>query len=92
MRTKIINHAKKNYQSSPYEYSDEQINIIIESNCMCDYCGTSIFELQDFPEVLENERIVACEECYNEHHREWCSICGAYKDTDIVMGDCRCED
>jgi hypothetical protein len=75
MRNKIIEHAKSGYSSSPHEFSDLEISIIIENNCKCAHCGKSIFEMDDFPEVLENEREVLCEDCYDEEYRTYCPLC-----------------
>lgn len=54
MRTKIIEKANE----WEYEFNDLEIDIIIQNNCKCCNCSKSIFELSDFPEVLEEEREV----------------------------------
>mgnify|MGYP000605216070 CR=1 FL=1 len=51
LKDKIVNHAKTEYSSSPYEFGDEHIQLIIDHDCECDHCGKSIFELDDFPYV-----------------------------------------
>lgn len=73
IRQKIIDHAKDEYFSSPHEYTDEELNIIIDSDCKCDSCGKSIFELDDFPVVRDN--CVYCENCYDETYSTICPIC-----------------
>lgn len=52
LKDKIVNHAKTEYNSSPYEFDDEQIQLIIEHDCECDHCGKSIFELDDFTDYF----------------------------------------
>ena len=73
LRQKIIDHAKSRYLSSPHEYSDEELDVIIASDCKCDHCGKSIFDLNDFPEVKDGE--VICEDCYSIEYRTICPIC-----------------
>lgn len=75
MKEKIINHAKSKYSSSPHEFSSTQIDIIIENDCKCSRCGESVFDIWDFPEVLEEEREVLCEDCYDEEYRTYCPLC-----------------
>lgn len=73
LRQKIIDHAKSRYLSSPHEFSDEELDVIIASDCRCDHCGKSIFDLNDFPEVRDGE--VICEDCYCEEYRTTCPVC-----------------
>lgn len=87
MKDKIIEHAKKLYNSSPCVFDDDQISIIIENECKCTNCYTSIFELDDFPEVLKDEREVLCEECFDDLYRDICPICENYYDTKDVKGE-----
>lgn len=75
LREKIISHARTEYNSSPYEFDEEQIQLIIEHDCECDHCGKSIFELDDFPEVSVERKEVLCEECYDEEYRTVCPLC-----------------
>ena len=75
LKDKIVNHAKTEYSSSPYEFDDEQIQLIIEHDCECDHCGKSIFELNDFPCVSIERKEVLCEDCYDEEYRTTCPIC-----------------
>ena len=75
LKDKIVNHAKTEYSSSPYEFDDEQIQLIIEHDCECDHCGKSIFELDDFPCVSIERKEVLCEDCYDEEYRTTCPIC-----------------
>lgn len=87
MKSKIIEHAKSEYTSSPYEFSDAELDIIVENDCQCEYCGKSIFEMWDFPEVLEEEREVLCEECYDNNYRDTCPICENSYEIKDVKGD-----
>lgn len=75
LKDKIVNHAKAEYNSSPYEFDDAQIQLIIEHDCECDHCGKSIFELDDFPDVSVERKEVLCEDCYDEEYRTTCPIC-----------------
>lgn len=88
MKNKIIEHAKSNYSSSPYEFSDKQVDIIIKEDCKCSYCGLSIFEMSDFPEVLEDKNEVLCEECFDNNYRDTCPLCEEYYE----IKDVKCED
>lgn len=72
-REEIIRHAKTKYLSSPHEFTEEELDTIIESGCKCDHCGKSIFDLNDFPEIRDGE--VFCEDCYSVEHRTICPIC-----------------
>ncbi len=75
LKDKIVNHAKTEYSSSPYEFGDEHIQLIIDHDCECDHCGKSIFELDDFPYVSIERKEVLCEDCYDEEYRTTCPIC-----------------
>ena len=75
MRAKIKNHFKKNYNSSPIEVSKQEIDFIIERDCECDSCGTSIFELDDYPHIDIEECELMCEDCYCEEYYEYCPVC-----------------
>ena len=75
LENKIVNHAKTGYNSSPYEFDPQQIQLIIEHDCECDHCGKSIFELNDFPDVSVERKEVLCEDCYDEEYRTTCPIC-----------------
>lgn len=75
LKDKIVNHAKAAYNSSPYEFDDKQLQFIIKHECECDYCGKSIFELDDYPNVSVERNEVLCEDCYNEEYRTTCPIC-----------------
>lgn len=75
MKDKIIKHGLNNYSSSPYKFDDEQVELIIKHNCNCDYCGESIFDMYDFPEVLTGKDELLCENCYDEYYRDVCPVC-----------------
>ena len=82
MRTKIKNHFKKKYDSSPCEVSKQEIDFIIERDCECDYCGTSIFELDDYPNIDIEDGELLCEECYRDMYYEYCPVCEESKHED----------
>lgn len=73
---KITEHHKSEYASSPHDVSDEEIDIIINNDCECSRCNTSIFQLYDFPEISEGE--VYCEDCYRDSFFDKCEICNDY--------------
>lgn len=75
MKKKIIEHAKTEYSSSPHEFNDDQLDLIINHDYSCDNCGKSVFEMNDFPEVLIDEDQLLCEECYDEEYRTVCPLC-----------------
>ena len=75
MKDKIIEHGLKRYASSPYEFNDEEVELTIKHNCICDYCGESIFDMWDFPVVLTDKDELLCEDCYNKEYRTICPIC-----------------
>lgn len=75
MKKKIIEHAKTAYSSSPHEFDEQQIDLIIKHGCNCDNCGKSVFEMNDFPEVLTDKDELLCEECYDEEYRTVCPLC-----------------
>lgn len=73
IRQKIIDHAKSRYLSSPHEFTDEELDVIIANGCECYHCGKSIFDLNDFPEVKDGE--IICEDCYSIEYRTTCPVC-----------------
>ena len=73
LEDKIKNHAATNYSSSPHTFSDEEIKVLINSDCACDNCGVDIFELDDFP-IIENGQVY-CEDCEKEKFYTICPIC-----------------
>lgn len=89
MKDRIIEHYKSNYNSSPHEITDEEIDFIINHDCECGRCGQSIFELDDFPELLmdENDDEIMCEECYDENYRDICPICENSYDVKDYVSD-----
>ncbi len=81
MNNKIIEHYKTGFSSSPIEVEPKEIQFIIKHECECSRCGKSIFEMDDFPELLTDDDEIMCEECYDEHYREYCPICENSYDT-----------
>lgn len=73
LREKIIAHAKTGYQSSPIEFTEEEIDAIIANDCKCSQCGESIFNLADFPIVRNGE--VFCEYCNDSEFKTTCPVC-----------------
>ena len=80
-KDKILEQYKSGFSSSPIEVSDEEIELLIKNNCACEYCGTSIFELYDFPnftdsfiDISETNEVI-CEECFEDNYKETCLIC-----------------
>ena len=82
MRQKIKDHYKTEYSSSEagLTISDDEIDFIIKHDCKCSTCGDSIFEVQDFPELVVNDDELRCEDCYDEDYRAICPICESYYD------------
>jgi len=75
METKIKKHYKLNFNSSPVEVEENEIDFLIKNNCECSYCGKSLFEMDDFPELLVEDSELLCEECYSGEYRTSCPIC-----------------
>lgn len=73
--SKIKQHYKKGFCSSPIDVDDKEVKFIIENDCKCYNCDTSIFEMNDFPELLIEDREILCEDCYDQQHRKLCPIC-----------------
>ena len=62
------------------EWTDKELDFIIEKDCTCDYCGNGVDEFNDFPELLIEEDELLCEDCYTEKYRKTCPICENYYD------------
>lgn len=75
MRNKIKEHYKSAFSSSPIELEDKEIDFIIKNECKCYMCDKSIFDMDDFPELLKEDNEVRCEECYGDDYRTICPIC-----------------
>lgn len=75
MRDKIKEHYKSGFSSSPIEVTEAEIDFIIKNECKCYNCDKSIFEINDFPELLIKDNELRCEECYSEDYRPTCPIC-----------------
>lgn len=75
MKTKIIEHIKTEFSSSPMQYDNDELEFIIKHDCECDSCGKSFFEMDDFPELRIEEDSLLCEECYDEEYRQTCVVC-----------------
>ncbi len=75
MRNKIKKHYKSGFNSSPLQLGEKEIDFIIESECKCYMCDKSIFDMDDFPELLKEDNEVRCEECYGDDYRAICPIC-----------------
>lgn len=73
MKQKIIDHAENNFSSSPLDYSDKDIDVIISQDCECYECGVSFFKAWDGPNVRDG--IMRCEDCHLEEYYEYCPTC-----------------
>jgi hypothetical protein len=73
--SKIQQHYKTEFSSSPIEVDDKEVEFIIDNDCKCYSCDKSIFEMNDFPELLIEDEEILCEDCYDEQHRKICPIC-----------------
>lgn len=78
-KSEILKHYENEFLSSPVNISDEDLEVLIKSECQCDYCSVHITDMYDFPEIFDNE--VMCEECYKEHNMSICPTCEDYYDT-----------
>jgi hypothetical protein len=87
LKNKIIKHFKNNYNSSPHPITNEKIDFLIKNDCQCDNCGASIFELDDFPEILIEDNELLCDDCYHEKYNDICPICEDYYDTKDYTSD-----
>jgi hypothetical protein len=70
----------------PHDWSVEEVNLIAEHECMCDFCHTSIFELDDSPTVILEEDRLLCEECHTDEDNGYyftCAICENSNPVDI---------
>lgn len=69
----IQHHASKNYQSSPCEYTVDELETLVENECACSNCGESIFKLDDFPVIHEGS--IYCPDCEREVFMQDCPVC-----------------
>lgn len=72
-RKKLIRHAKKNYASSPIEFTDAELDVIEKDDYECSCCRTSVFDMYDYPAIRDGH--VYCEDCFIEQFYETCPIC-----------------
>lgn len=78
MRDKIKQHYKTEFWSSNnglLTLSESEVDFIIKNDCKCSVCGDSIFEMGDFPELLQEDDEIRCEDCYDTDYRAICPIC-----------------
>lgn len=73
---KIKDHYRDNYSSSPIKVKLSEMRILLECKCECYNCGASIFEMEDFPEIVDEK--VFCEDCYKREYLTTCIICEEY--------------
>ncbi|WP_017258418.1 hypothetical protein [Pedobacter arcticus] len=83
----IKKHYKNEFSSYPKSIDENEIAFIEENDCQCTSCGKSIFELDDFPKILIEDKELLCEDCYDERYREDCPICEEYYDTKDYTSD-----
>lgn len=69
----FVIHAQTKYASSPKEYTNEELEIIEKNNFECEYCGSDVFQLQDFPVVHKGE--LYCDDCERDNLYTDCEIC-----------------
>lgn len=87
MEIELKNHYKNNFSSSPISIDDAEVQFIIKHECECTRCGVSIFEMDDFPELLIDDNEIMCEYCYDNEYRETCPICEESYDTKDFESD-----
>lgn len=77
LKNKLIAHFEGNYASSPHPLDDAEIQLLIANNCECCNCGTSVFDLYDFPVIntASQDDPILCEDCYREHNYYTCVLC-----------------
>ena len=103
MKEKIKEYYKTGFCSSPADVSDEEIEFIITRDCKCEHCGKSLFEMDDFVEIIKDNNgacyELLCEECYTEEYMETCGLCEDYyekptkpENTFFVVSKIACED
>lgn len=73
LKEKIRNHFEKEFSSSPVDIDETEVDIVIASECQCDSCGQSVFEMDDFPVFRDGEFL--CEHCEIEKYYSTCPIC-----------------
>ena len=71
----IKQHYKTGFCTSPINVDDKEVKFIIDNDCKCYSCNKSIFEMNDFPELLIEDEEILCEDCYDEQYRKVCPIC-----------------
>lgn len=62
------------------EFNDNQpdnneMKIIISQKCACNNCGKSLFDMDDYPDFTNDDRML-CEHCYQDEYYDTCNICG----------------
>ncbi len=87
MHTKeeILARYKTGFSSSPHQISNEDLELVIKSECNCWSCGKSIFEMDDFPTVRDGDLL--CEDCEREKYYLTCDICENYFEKALSPGE-----
>lgn len=70
--TEIREYYKEEFNDN--QPDDNQIKILLGQNCDCDQCGKNLFEMHDFPDFTDDNRML-CEDCYRDEFYDYCSIC-----------------
>lgn len=71
--TEIREHYKKEFNDN--QPDEKELAIILEQKCDCHQCGKSIFEMYDYPDFTEDDRML-CEDCYRDEYYDNCNVCG----------------
>lgn len=75
METKeqIKHHFATAFCSGAIDLTDTELQHVVDSDCKCDCCGLSIYEMEDFP-VFRDEGFY-CEHCEIDKFYDICPIC-----------------
>lgn len=60
-------------QPDSCSFTSQECKIIRKCDYKCCYCGTNIFELDDFPEFEDGD--VVCENCFTQNFEKICVFC-----------------
>ena len=72
-RASLVRHAAKKYHSSPHQFTEAELTAITDGDYSCCMCGESVFEMDDFPAVIDGD--VYCSDCETDEFRQTCPLC-----------------
>lgn len=72
---RLIHRIKAYSKKHCAKWDDDDIQRVISADCRCSRCGTSIFDMDDYPYTSEDEYDVICTECYDEVFSSYCECC-----------------